>query len=96
LGELREAGAEGDVYPPSYTTTNPTQTLPTHDPQPKTQEHNRLSELLLQSLLRLDAIQTDGTWEAARLERKGAVKEVQGLLERLDGGWVGSGSGRRR
>ncbi|KIM72086.1 hypothetical protein PILCRDRAFT_82179 [Piloderma croceum F 1598] len=61
-----------------------------------TQEHTRLSELLLQSLLRLDAIQADGTWEAARLERKGAVREVQGLLERLDGGWVGSGSGRGR
>lgn len=51
------------------------------------QEHTRLSELLLQSLLRLDAIPTDGAWEKARLERKGAVREVQGLLDRLDGGW---------
>ncbi|KAF7376283.1 Ubiquitin-like domain-containing protein [Mycena sanguinolenta] len=49
-------------------------------------EHLRLSELLLQSLLRLDAIQTDGEWETARRERKAAVKEVQALLDRLDGG----------
>jgi len=51
------------------------------------QEHKRLSELLLQSLLRLDAITADGGWEEARRERKGAVKEVQGLLDRLDQGW---------
>jgi len=51
-------------------------------------EHTRLAELLLQSLLRLDAIVTDGEWEAARAERKGVVKEVQGLLDRLDGGWT--------
>jgi BAG domain len=51
------------------------------------QEHKRLSELLLQSLLRLDAITADGGWEKARQERKGAVKEVQGLLDRLDEGW---------
>jgi len=50
-------------------------------------EHTRLAELLLQSLLRLDAIQTEGAWEDARAERKIAVKEVQGLLDRLDGGW---------
>ncbi|KAJ6625476.1 hypothetical protein B0H10DRAFT_2001494 [Mycena sp. CBHHK59/15] len=52
----------------------------------KAKEHIRLSELLLQSLLRLDAITTDGEWEAARKERKAAVKEVQALLDRLDGG----------
>ncbi|KAI1796500.1 hypothetical protein LXA43DRAFT_987945 [Ganoderma leucocontextum] len=50
-------------------------------------EHVRLGELLLQSLLRLDAITAEGEWEVARRERKGAVKEVQGLLDRLDGGW---------
>ncbi|KZT70917.1 hypothetical protein DAEQUDRAFT_724663 [Daedalea quercina L-15889] len=50
-------------------------------------EHRRLGELLLQSLLRLDAISAEGEWEEARKERKGAVKEVQGLLDRLDGGW---------
>ncbi|KAI0674947.1 hypothetical protein C8Q78DRAFT_1009753 [Trametes maxima] len=51
------------------------------------QEHVRLGELLLQSLLRLDAISAEGEWEEARRERKGAVKEVQALLDRLDGGW---------
>ncbi|KAH9920055.1 uncharacterized protein B0H18DRAFT_1025690 [Fomitopsis serialis] len=50
-------------------------------------EHRRLGELLLQSLLRLDAITAEGEWEEARKERKGAVKEVQGLLDHLDGGW---------
>ena len=69
--------------PEATTLPNPTQT--------KALEHTRLSELLLQSLLRLDAIQPDGSWEAARSERKGAVREVQGLLERLDGGWEGRG-----
>jgi hypothetical protein len=47
----------------------------------------RLGEMLLQSLLRLDAINAEGEWEQARLERKKAVKEVQGLLDRLDTGW---------
>lgn len=50
-------------------------------------EHARLGELLLQSLLRLDAINAEGEWEEARKERKGAVKEVQALLDRLDGAW---------
>ncbi|KAI0949330.1 hypothetical protein AcW1_008974 [Taiwanofungus camphoratus] len=51
------------------------------------QEHVRLGELLLQALLRLDAITAEGEWEEARRERKGAVREVQALLDRLDGGW---------
>jgi hypothetical protein len=50
-------------------------------------ERTRLAELLLQALLRLDAITSDGTWEKARAERKGAVKEVQAVLDRLDDGW---------
>jgi BAG domain len=50
-------------------------------------EHVRLGELLLQSLLRLDALMPEGTWEDARTLRKGAVREVQGLLDRLDDGW---------
>ena len=29
----------------------------------------------------------EGEWELARRERKGAVREVQALLNRLDGGW---------
>ncbi|KAH9855153.1 hypothetical protein C2E23DRAFT_774100 [Lenzites betulinus] len=56
-------------------------------PADMAQEHARLGELLLQSLLRLDAITADGEWEDARRERKGAVKEVQALLDKLDGGW---------
>lgn len=51
------------------------------------QNHTRLSELLLQALLRLDAITPEGAWEQARRERKVAVKEVQGVLDRLDGEW---------
>jgi hypothetical protein len=50
-------------------------------------EHSRLGELLLQSLLRLDAISTDTQWETARSSRKLAVKEVQALLDRLDDAW---------
>lgn len=52
-------------------------------------EHVRLGELLLQSLLRLDAITPEGQWEDARRERKLAVKQVQGLLDKLDEGWKG-------
>ncbi|PFH53849.1 hypothetical protein AMATHDRAFT_126788, partial [Amanita thiersii Skay4041] len=50
-------------------------------------EHTRLGELLLQSLIRLDGITTDGEWDQARRERKAAVREVQALLDRLDGCW---------
>ncbi|KAJ7178342.1 hypothetical protein C8R43DRAFT_973041 [Mycena crocata] len=52
---------------------------------PKSKEHIRLSELLLQSLLRLDAITTDGQWDAARQARKAAVREIQAVLDKLDG-----------
>ncbi|TDL25929.1 hypothetical protein BD410DRAFT_783920 [Rickenella mellea] len=51
------------------------------------QEHVRLGELLLQALLRLDVINLEGEWQDARRERKVAVKEVQGLLDRLDDAW---------
>ncbi len=50
-------------------------------------EHTRLGELLLQALLRLDAVSANGEWEDARRERKAAVKEVQALLDRLDDAW---------
>lgn len=60
-------------------------------PQPPSKdlerEHLRLGELLLQSLLRLDALSPEGTWEDARGHRKVAVREVQGLLDLLDDGW---------
>ncbi|KAG8811288.1 hypothetical protein FRC17_002536, partial [Serendipita sp. 399] len=51
------------------------------------QEHTRLGELLLQSLLRLDAINPESEWEEARKARKAAVKEVQADLDRLDTSW---------
>jgi len=51
------------------------------------QEHTRLGELLLQSLLRLDAIAPDSEWVDARSARKTAVKEVQNLLTQLDTAW---------
>lgn len=67
-------------------------------------EHTRLGELLLQALLRLDAINIDSSWTEARRERKGAVRAVQGVLDRLDKGWreakaqahTPAGSGPRR
>jgi len=55
---------------------------------PTSKEHSRLGELLLQSLLRLDGIATEPDWEHARRERKAAVREVQDLLDRLDGAWA--------
>ncbi|KAK7053431.1 hypothetical protein VNI00_004057 [Paramarasmius palmivorus] len=54
---------------------------------PTEKEHLRLSELLLQSLLRLDAITPDPTWESARRDRKAAVKEVQTYIDQLDDAW---------
>ncbi|KAF8894010.1 hypothetical protein BD779DRAFT_1669512 [Infundibulicybe gibba] len=51
---------------------------------PHEKEHNRLGELLLQSLLRLDSVSTEPAWDTARLERKLAVREVQALLDSLD------------
>lgn len=51
------------------------------------QEHRRLGELLLQSILRLDVLAMDGAWTDARKERKGAVRSVQTMLDKLDSGW---------
>lgn len=48
-------------------------------------EHKRLGELLLQSLLRLDALSPESQWTEARMERKQAVKEIQNMLTELDG-----------
>ena len=51
------------------------------------QNHKKFAELLLQALLRFDAFQPEGEWNRAREVRKGAVKEVQGMLDKLDGMW---------
>jgi hypothetical protein len=47
-------------------------------------EHRRLGELLLQSLLRLDALAPESHWSEARNQRKQAVKEIQTMLTKLD------------
>ncbi|KAG1832494.1 hypothetical protein EV424DRAFT_1368958 [Suillus variegatus] len=90
-----------DALTPSTATTASSPTTPTQSfsstaqaphfpphPTPTSSDHTRLSELLLQSLLRLDAMHLAGSdWPEARAERKAAVREVQGVLDRLDGAW---------
>jgi hypothetical protein len=61
---------------------------PPSDIPPTPQDHTRLGELLLQSLLRLDAIAPERDWPTARAERKAAVREVQELLDNLDSAWA--------
>ncbi|EIM82742.1 uncharacterized protein STEHIDRAFT_170950 [Stereum hirsutum FP-91666 SS1] len=82
---------------PSHSTP-PSTSHPSNSQQPTKQtlefEHTRLGELLLQALLKLDAVSFEGGWEDARRERKEAVRVVQGLLDRLDGGWRESREGR--
>ncbi|KAI6045980.1 hypothetical protein EDC04DRAFT_2864894 [Pisolithus marmoratus] len=57
--------------------------------EPTSSDHSRLSELLLQSLLRLDALHLPGAdWPDARQQRKAAVREVQNVLDRLDNAWA--------
>lgn len=75
--------ASGSVPTQSFNSTpHPTSSKPTSS------DHTRLSELLLQSLLRLDAMHLAGSdWPEARAERKAAVREVQGVLDRLDEAW---------
>lgn len=50
-------------------------------------ERSRLSELLLQALLRIDAIVPDRDWANARAHRKTAVNHLQSLLDQLDSAW---------
>ncbi|KAF9233027.1 hypothetical protein BU15DRAFT_54408 [Melanogaster broomeanus] len=72
---------------PDSTTSSPSD--PPSLPRPTPVDHTRLSELLLQSLLRLDALHISGVdWPEARQQRKAAVREVQGVLDRLDGAWA--------
>ncbi|KAL5631284.1 hypothetical protein ACGC1H_006964 [Rhizoctonia solani] len=56
-------------------------------PEELKQNHKKFAELLLQALLRFDSFQPEGEWSKAREVRKGAVKEVQGMLDKLDGMW---------
>ncbi|KIJ67607.1 hypothetical protein HYDPIDRAFT_108471 [Hydnomerulius pinastri MD-312] len=72
------------ISPDTSSTTEPPSL-----PKPSPLDHTRLSELLLQSLLRLDALHLSGSdWPDARQQRKAAVREVQGVLDRLDGAWA--------
>lgn len=60
---------------------------PTKVTEQQEMHHRRLGELLLQALLRFDAINVNGEWPEARRVRKAAIKEVQEILDRLDAGW---------
>ena len=51
-------------------------------------ERARLSELLLQALIRLDAIIPEHDWANARVHRKLAVNHLQSLLDQLDAAWA--------
>ena len=51
-------------------------------------EHARLAELLLQALLRIDAIVPERDWDTARAHRKAAVRQLQSLLDQLDSAWA--------
>lgn len=80
--QLFSSTAQAPHLPPPH----PTPT--SYSSKPTSSDHTRLSELLLQSLLRLDAMHLAGSdWPEARAERKAAVREVQGVLDRLDGAW---------
>lgn len=78
------AAVRNDLVPPH------TQFLHDLSTKPRaalSKEHLRLAELLLQALLRVDGITPEHDWDAARAERKAAVKEIQGLLDKIDDAW---------
>lgn len=96
LAQVQARGGTARTSPQSTRSSTASQPTPAPQPEPPSKwvalpdpdkEHSRLAELLLQSLLRLDAISADGGWDEARKMRKEAVREVQGLLDRLDLGW---------
>lgn len=77
------APSSGEGTTPGFEAPHPESSAP-----PTPLDHTRLSELLLQSLLRLDALHMSGSdWPEARVQRKAAVREVQGVLDRLDAAW---------
>lgn len=51
------------------------------------QAHMRLSELLLQGLLKLDSIDVPSPFTKSRAARKEAVRKVQNALNVVDAGW---------
>jgi hypothetical protein len=56
-----------------------------HLKKPNEKERARLSELLLQTLERLDGIAMEPGWETCRQDRRNCVVEVQRLQDALDG-----------
>jgi hypothetical protein len=51
------------------------------------QAHMKLSELLLQGLLKLDSIDVPSPFTKSRAARKEAVRKVQNALNLVDAGW---------
>ncbi|KAJ3122304.1 hypothetical protein HK101_006601, partial [Irineochytrium annulatum] len=49
------------------------------------EQHARIGELLLQSLLKIDGVQVPAFHEDVRARRKECVREVNALLDRVDG-----------
>lgn len=78
------------------TTASPSSASASASAQPQEsleQSHRLLNELLSRSLLSLDAIPIVS--ETTRAKRKGAVREVQQLIDRLDRGWEGVKEARK-
>ncbi|KAF9482185.1 hypothetical protein BDN70DRAFT_853942 [Pholiota conissans] len=64
--------------------------LASHPRAALAKDYARISELLLQALLRVDGIVPEHEWHTARADRKAAVKQLQGLLDQLDAAWADS------
>lgn len=84
--------------PTTTTNASPSSASASASAQPQPQEsleqsHRLLNELLSRSLLSLDAIPIVS--ETTRAKRKGAVREVQQLIDRLDQGWEGVKEARK-
>lgn len=58
--------------------------LPIEQARQEKQKHLYLSEMLLQTLLKLDGFEVDPRWTEARKVRKEGIKKVQGILDRVD------------
>ena len=58
--------------------------LPIEQARQEKQKHLYLSEMLLQTLLKLDGFEVDRRWTEARRVRKEGIKKVQGILDRVD------------
>jgi len=79
------SAAREHLLPAQQSFLHDLQHLPKHS---LSKEHSRIGELLLQALLRLDAIVPETDWLTARADRKAAVRELQSLLDQLDNEWA--------